>query len=52
MNKEAKAAKSNKSKMWNAYRESKAYIDLVEYNKAQNKAVTEYRRAKKKFEKI
>ena len=33
------------------YRESRAYIDLVEYKKAQNKAVTEYRKAKKKFEK-
>jgi hypothetical protein len=35
--------------MWNTYRESKAYIDLVECKKAQNKVVTAYRKAKKKF---
>ena len=38
--------------MWKIYRESRTYIDLVEYKKAQNKTVTEYRKAMKKFETI
>ena len=51
MNKEVKAARKYKSKMWKMYRESRTYIDLVEYKTAQYKAVKEYRKAKKKFEK-
>jgi hypothetical protein len=37
--------------MWNTYKELRAYIDLAEYKKAYNKAVTEYRKAKKNLEK-
>lgn len=37
--------------MWKTYRESKKYIDYLEYKHAQNKAVKEYRKAKKQFEK-
>ena len=31
--------------------ESRSYNDLIAYRRAQNKAVKEYRKAKKKFEK-
>lgn len=51
MNKTAKAARKYKSKMWIAYRASDTYNDLVEYKRAQNKAVKEYRKAKRQFEK-
>ena len=37
--------------MWYRYRQSKTYNDMVEYKRAQNKAVKEYRNAKKVFEK-
>ena len=50
MNKSASSAMKYKSRMWNRYRESKSYDDLVEYKIAQNKAVKEYRRTKRKFE--
>ena len=36
--------------MWIRYRESQSYKDLVEYRIAQNKAVNEYRKAKREFE--
>ena len=36
--------------MWIRYRASQSYNDLVEYKIAQNKAVKEYRKAKKQFE--
>ena len=51
MNKVSKSARKYKSKMWYRYRQSKTYNDLVEYKRAQNKAVREYRNAKKLFEK-
>ena len=38
--------------MWIRQRQSKNYNDLVEYRIAQNKAVKEYRKAKRQFEKI
>jgi hypothetical protein len=50
MNKAAKAARNQKSKMWIKYRNSREYKDLVEYKKVQNKAVKEYRKAKRNFE--
>jgi endonuclease/exonuclease/phosphatase family metal-dependent hydrolase len=50
MNKTAKAATNQKSKMWIKYRNSREYKDLVEYKKVQNKAVKEYRKAKRNFE--
>jgi hypothetical protein len=46
----AKAARNQKSKMWIKYRNSRQYKDLVEYKKVQNKAVKEYRKAKRNFE--
>ena len=36
--------------MWIRYRESQSYNDLVEYRIAQNKAVKEYRKTKREFE--
>jgi hypothetical protein len=36
--------------MWIKYRNSREYKDLVEYKKVQNKAVKEYRKAKRNFE--
>jgi hypothetical protein len=51
MNRKAKSARNCKSKLWIKYRQSKSYNDLVEYKRAQNKAVKEYRKAKKQFEK-
>jgi len=36
--------------MWNRYRQCENYNDLVEYKFAQNKAVKEYRKAKRQFE--
>ena len=36
--------------MWNRYRESKSYNDLVEYKIAQIKAVKEYKKAKRQYE--
>ena len=51
MNRDARRAQKYKSKMWIRYRESRTYNDLVEYKRAQNKAVKQYRKAKRKFEK-
>ena len=51
LNKVAKAAMKYKSRMWHRYRESRTYNDLVEYKRAQNKAVKEYKKAKIEFEK-
>ena len=51
MNRVSKCARKYKSKMWYRYRQSKTYNDLVEYKRAQNRAVKEYRKAKKLFEK-
>jgi len=50
MTRSARRAQKYKSRMWIRYRESKAYNDLVEYKRAQNKAVSEFRRAKRTFE--
>jgi hypothetical protein len=50
MNGTAKAAMKYKSIMWSRYRQSKSYNDRVEYKIAQNKAVKEYKKAKKLFE--
>ena len=50
MNKTARVARKYKSRMWTRYRESQTYNDLVEYKRAQNEAVKEYKRAKKQFE--
>ena len=50
MNAKTKAARKYKSKMWIRYRESKEYNDFIEYKRAQNKAVKEYRKAKRNFE--
>jgi hypothetical protein len=50
MNKAAKAARNQKSKMWIKYINSREYKDLVEYKKVQNKAVKVYGRAKRNFE--
>ena len=51
MNKVAKAVMKYKSRMWHRYRESRTFNDLVEYRRAQNKAVKEYKKAKIEFEK-
>ena len=51
MNKVSKAAMKYKSRMWCRYRCSRSYNDLVEYKRAQNKAVKEYKKAKIEFEK-
>ena len=50
MNKSANSARKYKTRMWDRYRQSKSYNDLVEYKIAQNKAVKEYRKAKRQFE--
>ena len=50
MNGNAKAAMKYKSRMWLRYRQSKSYNDMVEYKIAQRKAVKEYKKAKKQFE--
>ena len=50
MNKSANSARKYKTKMLDRYRQSKSYNDLVEYKIAQNKAVKEYSKAKKQFE--
>ena len=47
----ASSARKYKSRMWITYRESQSYNDLVECRIAQNKAVKEYRKAKREFEK-
>ena len=47
----AKLARKLKCTMWARFRSSKEYTDWVEYKRAQNKATTEYRRAKRNFEK-
>ena len=46
-----KLATKLKSTMWVRFRLSKEYTDWVKYKIAQNKATTEYRRAKCNFEK-
>ena len=50
MNRAASSARKYKSRMWIRFRESQSFNDLVEYKIAQNKAVKEYRKAKKEFE--
>ena len=50
MNKRTKSARKYKTKMWKKYRQSNEYNDKVEYKRAQNKAVKEYRKAKRNFE--
>ena len=50
MNGKAKRSRKYKSRMWSRYRESRSYNDLIEYKRAQNKAVKDYRKAKKKSE--
>ena len=49
MNRPASSARKYKSRMWNRFRESQSYNDLVEYRIAQNKAVKEYRKAIREF---
>jgi len=39
VNKSANSARKYKFRMWNRYRQSKSYNDLVEYKIGQNKAV-------------
>ena len=51
MNKVTKSAMKYKSRMWHRYRESRSYNDLVEYRRARNKAVKEYKKSKIEFEK-
>jgi hypothetical protein len=51
MSRDARHVQNYKSKMWIRYRKSRTYDDLVEYKRAQNKAVKQYRKAKRKFEK-
>jgi len=51
MNRVAKSARNFKFRMWVRYRQSRTYSDLSEYKIAQNKAVKEYRKAKRQFEK-
>ena len=51
MNRVAKSTRKYKSRMWVRYRQSRSYNDLIEYKIAQNKAVKEYRKAKRQFEK-
>ena len=57
MNKSAKVARHYKSRMWIRYRESQAndksqvYNNYCEYKRAQNKAVKEYKKSKRQFEK-
>ena len=46
VNKSASSAMKYKSRMWNRFRKSKSYNDLVEHKIAQNKAVKEYRKTK------
>jgi len=50
MNKSANSARKYKSRMWNRYRQSKSYKDLVEYKIVQNKTVKEYRKTTQKIE--
>ena len=50
MHGKAKRYRKYKSQMWSRYREYRSYNDLIAYRRAQNKAVKEYRKAKKKFE--
>jgi hypothetical protein len=50
MNRKALRARKNKMKLWTKYKESKTYNDWIEYKRVSNKAVKEYRKAKKKFE--
>ena len=38
-------------KLWTKYKDSKTYNDWIEYKRISNKAVKEYWKAKKKFEK-
>ena len=51
MNRKALRARKNKMKLWTKYKESKTYNDWIEYKnkRVSNKAVEEYRKAKKKF---
>jgi hypothetical protein len=51
MNKVTRAARKHKFNMWTKYRQSRSSNDLTEYKKAQNRAVREYRKAKRQFEK-
>jgi hypothetical protein len=51
MNRKALRARKNKMKMWTKYKESKTYNNWIEYKRVSNKAVKEYRKAKRKFEK-
>ena len=50
MDRKALRASKNKMKLWTKYKESKTYNDWIEYKRVSNKAVKEYRKAKKKFE--
>ena len=51
MMRRAKHARKLKSTIWTRFRLSKEYTGWVEYKRAQNKAIMEYRRLKRNFEK-
>ena len=51
MNGKALRARKNKMKLWTKYKDSKTYNDWIESKRVSNKAVKEYRKAEKKFEK-
>ena len=51
MTRRVKLVAKQKSTMWARFRLAKEYTVWVEYKRAQNKAATEYRRAKRNFEK-
>ena len=51
MTRQAKLATKLKSTMWARFRLSEEYTVWVEYKRAQNKATTDYRRAKRNFKK-
>ena len=51
MNRNTIRARHSKVKLWKRYKLSKSYNDYVEYRRAQNRAIKEYRKAKLVFEK-
>jgi hypothetical protein len=50
MNKAARAARKRKVAMWQRYKHTQSYEDLVEYKLARKQAAREYREAKRSFE--
>jgi hypothetical protein len=45
-----KAARKRKFVMWQRYKQTQSYEDLVEFRLARNQAAREYREAKRSFE--